>query len=303
MAKANLNLKDAEKIRDEVTLRQKRKIKKLYESLAREVAEKAEKYKDKDDIKSVYKTMYLKDIEKSMKVALDEITREIQVELKKSMEDVAESVVVSAKDWLKAAGMTGIEGAFAKVPADVVKSIISGQVYDNGFNLSKRIWSANKKTLDDIHKIIAKGIAENASVYDIAKDLEKYVKPSAKKPWRWNKVYPGTKKVVDYNAQRLARTLTQHAYQQSFVSVTKKNPWITKYRWVSNGAKTCPLCRARDGALFEKHELPLDHPNGACSVVAEFEKSWDDITTDMANWFKSPTGTFPDIDDFANSLF
>ena len=30
---------------------------------------------------------------------------------------------------------------------------------------------------------MAKGLAENKPIYDIAKDLEKYVRPSANLPW------------------------------------------------------------------------------------------------------------------------
>ena len=33
---------------------------------------------------------------------------------------------------------------------------------------------------------------------------------------------------VDYNAQRLARTLVQHSYQQSVIAVTKDNPFVTE---------------------------------------------------------------------------
>ena len=69
-----------------------------------------------------------------------------------------------------------------------------------------------KNTQGDIQYIVAQGIASQKSAFDIAKDLEKYVDPSAKKDWAWSKVYPGTKKVVDYNAQRLARTMVSHAY-------------------------------------------------------------------------------------------
>ena len=59
---------------------------------------------------------------------------------------------------------------------------------------------------------------ENCSYYEIAKDLESYVRPNARLPWNLRmadgkKIY---KKQIDYNAQRLARTLVQHGYQQSF---------------------------------------------------------------------------------------
>ena len=74
------------------------------------------------------------------------------------------------------------------------------------------------------------------------------------------------KKQVDYNAQRLARTLVQHAYQQSIVEVTLNNPFITSYMWISNGSRACEKCIEMDGNIYEKDQLPLDHPNGMCII-------------------------------------
>ena len=120
-----------------------------------------------------------------------------------------------------------------RVQMDVVNNIITGQIYEGGWNLSKAIWTDNEKTLKDIYQVVAKGMAENTSIYDIAKDLEAYVRPGSKLPWNTVgkdgvKIF---KKTVDYNAQRLARTLVQHSYQQSFVATTIKNPFITEYVW------------------------------------------------------------------------
>ncbi|MEE1301474.1 MAG: ADP-ribosyltransferase, partial [Bacteroidales bacterium] len=100
-------------------------------------------------------------------------------------------------------------------------------------------------------------------------------------------------------AQRLARTLVQHGYQQSFVATTQKNPFITEYIWRSNGSRVCELCLARDGKHYKKDELELDHPNGMCTmepVVA------DDMVDQLANWFNSSDGTYPDIDEFAGNF-
>src|SRR5699024_10247721 len=153
------------------------------------------------------------------------------------------------------------------------------------------------------NKIIAKGVADGTPIYDIAKDLEKYVNPNAAKQWEWSKVYPGTNKKVDYNAQRLARTLTQHAFQKSFEAAGEKNPFIKDYiclRAFAHG-KTVQLCRDRDGQHYEKDKLTLDHPNGLCSWAYEI-KDLKTIAKEINEWRESPKGTYPDIDAFADSL-
>jgi SPP1 gp7 family putative phage head morphogenesis protein len=167
--------------------------------------------------------------------------------------------------------------------------------------LSRSIWNSTSKAKKDINTIIAEGIAQNKSTYDIAKDLEKYVNPSAKKDWAWSKVYPGTNKVVDYNAQRLARTMVSHAYQQAFVRVTKPNPFVTKYRWLaSNSNRVCELCNSRDGVLFEKDDLPMDHPNGMCTFTAVIDQPMTDIADRIADWALGQPDS--ELDTFAQFL-
>lgn len=159
-----------------------------------------------------------------------------------------------------------------------------------------------KKAQQDINSIIAKGIAENKSSYDIAKDLEKYVNPSAKKDWDWSKVYPGTNKKVDYNAQRLARTMVSHAYQYSFVQTTKHNPFVEDYIWRSAGSeRTCEICAERNGKHYAKDKLPLDHPNGLCTFIANTPDNMEDIADRLADWAHGKSD--PELDEFVKSLY
>ena len=204
----------------------------------------------------------------------------------------------------------GLSTAYSFVPADVVQAITMGKIYDGDWTLSKAIWSNTKKSQQDIHDIIAKGVLDNKSSYAIAKDLEKYVNPTAAKPWDWGKIYPGVRKKVDYNAQRLARTLVSHAYQQSFVRTTKDNPFFEGYKWLTaNNHRVCPICQgyAEDihvnglpAGVFTKDDLPLDHPNGQCTLSAYTEHNTDYIVNSLLDWAHGKPN--PDLDNFARSL-
>lgn len=298
-----LIFKDAEAARDAIVASQKKEIAALYESWADEIGERAKYYSHKSTASAPVSERYYKELQKQLRATSQEISNEVYSKIKKNMYTVADAVVADNVKWLESFGFSkdGLNAAFSYVPDEIVRNLITGQIYDSGWSLSAKIWGDNEQTLKDIYQVMAKGLAENKSIYEIAKDLEKYVRPSAQLPWNLRaadgvKIY---KKQIDYNAQRLARTLVQHGYQQSFVAATQKNPFITEYVWRSNGSRVCELCLARDGMHFKKTELPLDHPNGMCTMEPVVV---DDLVDQLADWFNSPDGTYPEIDEFAGNF-
>ena len=196
-----------------------------------------------------------------------------------------------------------LRASFASIPANVVENLVNGSVYGakGSWSLSKAIWGDEEKTLSNLYKIVAGGIAENKSIYEIANELSKYVNPRAARQWNLKtkdgiRIYP---KKVDYAAQRLARTLSQHAYQQTIVQTTLKNPMVLGIRWRANGSRVCEICKARDGQVYPKNELPLDHPNGMCVMEPIYLADSDDM---IAKWVNSPAGTCPSMDEWAKEL-
>lgn len=300
---AGLIFKDAEAAKIAIMASQQKEIAKLYEDWADEIGERAKYYSHKSNASAPVSERYYKELQKQLRQTSQEVSNEIYKKIKSNIYTVADAVVSDNVKWLESFGFSseGLNAAFSYVPHEIVQNLITGQIYDSGWSLSSRIWGDNEQTLKDIYQVMAKGLAENKPIYEIAKDLESYVRPSAKLPWNLRmadgkKIY---KKQVDYNAQRLARTLVQHGYQQSFIATTQKNPFITEYIWRSNGSRVCDLCKSRDGVHYKKNELPMDHPNGMCtmeSVVA------DDMIDQLADWFNSPDGTYPEIDAFAGNF-
>lgn len=307
-----LLFEDAAKAKNAIMASQQKEIAKLYDDWANDVAERAKFYSHKTTASAPLSERYYKELYKQMKATSQVVSDEVAGIIKGNMYTIADSVVADNIKWLQSFGFSpdGLNAAFSHVPHDVVQMLVTGQVYQGGWNLSQRIWSDNQQTQKDIYQIMARGLAEQKPIYNIAKDLESYVRPSAKKAWNpvlamkntktgeieYKRIY---KKQVDYNAQRLARTLAQHTYQQSFIATTKDNPFITEYIWHSNGSRVCELCMARDGKHFKKDELPMDHPNGMCTMEPAVAK---DMTDQLADWFNSPDGTYPEIDAFAGNF-
>lgn len=297
-------MKDAEEARDAITKKQQREIRKLYSDWAKEVGERAEYFKNKTTPSSALAEQQLRILQNQLTETSRQVSNEINNKIVSNMYLMADSVVKSNAKWLESLGFTNlnkVSASFTSVPDQQVRRLVTGQVYKSGWSLSKAIWSDNEKSLKDIYGIVASGLAQNRPIYEIAKNLESYVNPNRKLNWNLTmedgrRIY---KKSVDYNAQRLARTLVQHSYQTSFVAVTKDNPFITSYRWVANGSRVCPLCRDMDGRIFEKDDLPLDHPNGMCTMEPVIDDNYLDR---LADWITNPEGSDPELDEFAKNF-
>jgi hypothetical protein len=301
-----LIFRDAEKARDSVTRQQQREIAGLYQQWADEIGQKADTLSRSETASDAIQEMQLRDLKRMLDATNREVVREIETKIRTNIRVVADATVLANNLWLREIGMLAggaraIDAAFSHVPDAIVRRLVTGQLYEGKWNLSERLWGDNRETMRDAYRVVAGGLAQNLSVYDIAKLLEKYVDPRAAKQWNLRDkdgklIYP---KSVDYNAQRLARTLTQHSYQQSFIATTQKNPFITEYEWLANGSRVCEICLDRNRQRYAKDELPLDHPNGMCTMVPVVV---EDLTDRIANWVIADAGTFPDIDAFEREL-
>lgn len=283
-----LRFYEAEHLRVIINKRNKKAIKSLYKSVTKDIQKELVSLAVKTNISSQMRRQYLRILQKRIDVAMLDVDNRLNEIIRTGIRDMSSGVVVDAQMLLLRSGMY-IKGAYSRVPQDIVAKVASGKVYQSDWTLSGAIWQNNRKIHNDINKIIATGIAENRGAYEIGKDLERYVNPAARKDWKWAKVYPGTNKIIDYNAQRLARTLVTHAYQQSLVETVKKNPYVIGLRWeASNSERTCDLCEERDGKIFPVEDCPLDHPNGMCTQTVVFDRDLKEIASDLAEKASEP---------------
>lgn len=297
-----LNLKSVESIRNALTIAQNRKIKKIYEQAASDLEKEILKSVGKRNVSAVLQSNQKRVLKKIIEKEFNDVSIKVEEVVKSTMQTISTELVWCTQEWLQTVGFEQ-SNAFTHLPKQIVQSIATGQVYETGWSLSKAIWSSNQKVQEDIYSVIAKGVAENSSVYEIAKEIEVYANPNKRLPWH-SATYNGQtirvyNRKVDYSAQRLARTLCQHAYQLSYQKTTSRNPFIKATRWISNGSRACPLCKDRDGQIFEKGQEPLDHPNGMCILEPVMSLSDDELIKQIADWHNSPIGTYPEIDVFA----
>lgn len=293
-----IDYSSAEQQRQNLTLAQQKRIEQLYRQLSKELAKEASKAPRVPS--DIVKQQYLENLKKEIDKKLYAIQTQLGDMIKDNMKVTADVLGEDTVSWLAQFGLP-VDSNLFHVSEDIVQSIVSGQLYEGNWSLSKALWKDHMKVQSDVQKVIAQDVAAQKSSYEIAKDIEKYVNPDARKDWEWSKVYPGTAKKVDYNAQRLARTMVSHAYQQAFVRNTQKNPFVTKYQWLaSNSDRTCELCEERDGKYFDKDDLPLDHPNGMCTFVAVIDNSMEEVADRLADWYEGKDD--PELDEYLSYL-
>lgn len=328
MSEQKFNLKNTEQVRTTTTMQMQKDIKKMYEQLYKDVGKKIS-VMGNNNIQKQNLLLLQRDI----KNRIEQLNNDIKNNVIRNMTIVSNEVVSDKRTFLKQCGFKDedIHNAFSYVPEQVVSNIINGNIYQDGWTLSGAIWGYNKNVQETLNKIISIGTAQGKSAYEIAKQLEQYVDTSAKKKaktiqsWRkatMNDVVAGRARYVgeeikdsvyfgkiDYNALRLARTLISHAYQQSFETVNRNDPFVVGYRWLTSNfhGRVCEICRERAETdqfglgvgVFPKDQLPLDHPNGMCTFEAVIPDSMTDIAKKIGQWYQAPIGTYPDIDRYA----
>lgn len=261
--------KNAIAIKDGLSKQQAKDITALYKDWADQIGELSEYYSKKTAPSYGLESLYNDQLKKQVTEMSKQVANGVYSKTSANLYTVADAVVADNAQWMKQFGLSSetIDAAFASISQSTVNALLTGSVYgqQGAWSLSKSIWGDNEDTLKKIYQVVAQGSVMQMSTSDIAKKLEQFVSPSKQFKWNGPKGYaPIFGKKVDYNAQRLARTLLQHCYQESFVAVAQKNPLITQVKYVANGSRVCDICKARDGKVYAITKVPLDHPNGMC---------------------------------------
>lgn len=279
---------EAQRKKLKLTKKQEQQIKQIYNEMHKHLSKKLDTVTP-GTITEMYLKQLQKDLENEIRNIHIKVSKIIENNIKKSS-NLANDVQLDFFMQINKKYELNLENAFlsmfSNVPKQAMDEILFGSVYKDGKGISERIWIYSKKFDKDIDYIIAQGIAEKKSAYDVAKDLEIYLNPSSRKDWSWKKVYPNASKTVDYNAQRLARTSINHAFQQAQKRSCKKNPYVTAIRWLSAEihGRTCQQCMDRNNTLYKVEEVPLDHANGLCYTVPEIPMSLEDIGSELREW-------------------
>ena len=159
----------------------------------------------------------------------------------------------------------------------------AARAYGDSLILSDRIWNLDAESLGGIRDLIAKGIAEADSAWNMAKEFESYLGFGMSCP-RWTSTRlrltkkqiaagdkrglitgnPCESKGVSYNALRLARNEIQIVHHAATDLIFARMPWVEKEQiMLSPAHPVCDVCddviaAAPDGeGIYEKGEVAL----------------------------------------------
>lgn len=308
-----LSFSNAYSYRMQLDYQDARAIRDLYARIAAQLSAREQELQNYSNMGSIMQQQVVRSLQAQLTSEIRSLWDNVENSVQTSMFDISSNVLSNTQDWLAGYGInTNISVAY--VSRDIVQSISLGKIYDvnpvtgERWSLSSAIWGHSAADQQAIQDIIAIGLAQGKSAYDIAKDLEIYVNPEKQGDADWSKIYPGKNRVVDYNALRLARTLVSHAYQQSIVRSTLHNPFVEGLRWsISNSHRVCEACidladtdhAGLGPGVFRKDSVPLDHPNGMCSLEPILLPT-DEIADRLAAWVNGEPD--PDIDEFVSYM-
>jgi hypothetical protein len=205
----------------------------------------------------------------------------------------------------------GIVNMFGSVNPKLVKSMLN-RVYTDGYSFSDRIWQVGVDMQAQIKNVVSVSLSMNRDIFDIAKDLQTYVKYGRRGlAKRYGDLIKGTKewarrirKDIDYNALRLVRSELYMSLQESSVLVGEMNPGCTgEYDWIRNTAEDwgceCPELAA--GSPYEADNIPdFPHPNCLCTIQPRLMNS-QEFYNDLKAWVNG--GDVPYIQDWYVSYY
>lgn len=292
----------------EITNEQTKQIRDLYKDLYDDVKRELKYVSRSNTEYAIARQEYLKGLRQEYSEAIRQIDTKTETIINRNMDNMVNVVLQNNQQYLNGMGYNDyINNPLIK--SNVLNRLVTGEIYGGKWSLSSAIWGDDKKKISEINKIIAKGVAENKSVEEIAKSLTKFVNPNRRSLIDVD----GVRGRIDYNAIRLARTSIQHAYQEAFVESTRLNPFIDAYRWVTSGGhNVCPLCIDRattdkyglGEGIFPKDALPLDHPNGQCTFEPVITMSDEEVSEAIADWYlgEGDSAMNEKINEFVNYL-
>jgi len=273
----------------DLTRRIMKKIKKVYEEAARNVAEQvaladlASTFGGQSELTTASRVSVYRQLEQEAAKVAAAIEENGKIGLQMAVEKIGTANDTFMAQAFNDAGIATISRAViaqivSGVNTKVVESVVN-RVWSDGYNFSKRCWLAGQRFQDDIKNILSTGLAEGRDVFDIAKDINIYSRDGKVKLFqRWDKLKRGSKefakrvpKNVDWRALRLVRTELYISLRDAGVQYGLANPACTQeWDWIRQSSTDwgCSCPDYAKGSPYKLEDLPsTPHANCLCAVV------------------------------------
>lgn len=252
-----------------------------------------------DDYKKINK--YLNDFTADLRIDLGRV---INDSLSKIIETASNPYLHMFKYLADKANLKTVTNKMFKQAIDksnnAVIAIISNRQYGarQSMKLSGRIWKSSLYARTGITKVINHGMQNGLSARDIAKNLNKYMTPSARNTILKKEIGKKFPSNPHYYALRVARSEAQYSYQESMYNSGKIMPSYEGIYWVlSNRHPEIDICddwanetKYGEKGFYPKGKEPkLAHPHCICTQIQKLTNN-DDMVDRLINWQNNPKG-------------
>jgi hypothetical protein len=155
----------------------------------------------------------------------------------------------------------------SKVNPEAVKYTFN-KIWNDGLKLSDRIWLIDKRSKQEIERIIMQNVLSGGSASDkvTIKALENLFNPEYT-PAKLTSLHG---RRVGYEASRLLRTEMSVAFNEADRLSSEKNPGSTGEKWlIAIGA--CEACTALNGLSVKETGYPPLHSNCRCCLLNDVQ--------------------------------
>ena len=184
-----------------------------------------------------------------------------------------------------------------KVSPEAVKAVYN-RIWTDGLKLSDRIWLLDRRTKQEIERIVMQNIISGGSASNkvTLSALENLLNPGYT-PAKLTSLH-GRK--VGYEASRLLRTSTSEAFNEGDRLSNNANPGVSDTLWLA-AAGCCDICASNDGKSVKEVGYPPAHPNERCTTESVVQ-SVDDFTNKWIDFMDNPD-KYPKYQDWLMNVY
>jgi len=192
----------------------------------------------------------------------------------------------------------GLDKTLKDIPQAAVKATFN-KIWPDGLKLSDNLWLTDRRSRQEIERIIMQNIASGGSASNKAtiSALDNLLRPDYKKA----KLTSLHGRKVSYESSRLLRTTMSEAFNESSRLSANANPGVSGQTWLVNPGACPEICIPNSGANVKDVGYPPGHPNCMCStldIVMSIEKFTDKWIDFMDNPEK-----YPDLQDWMMNVY
>lgn len=159
------------------------------------------------------------------------------------------------------------------------------KIWNDGLKLSDRVWLLDKRTKQEIERIVMQNVLSGGSASNKAtlSALENLLNPQYT-PAKLTSLH-GRK--VSYEASRLLRTETSIAFNEADRLSSEKNPGSTGEKWFT-AIGACEICEPLNGEPVSQTGYPPQHSNCRCTTLNDV-MSVEDFTQRYLDFMDNPS--------------